>query len=171
MRRYKPERPADVCFARGTFNAHPAVMGAMNVFLRRLQTPEIQALYQDLDGRWNARLQLFNGALREAGLPMQAAALSSVWTLNFERPSRYHWLLQFYLREAGLALSWVGTGRLIFTLAHTDADMAEITTRFVAAARQMQADGWLWLPEDRPAPNFKRQVLRELLLQRLGWRR
>ena len=30
------------------------------------------------------------------------------------QPSRYNWMLQFYLRAHGLALSWVGTGRLIF---------------------------------------------------------
>jgi len=30
MRRFRPERPADICFARGTFNAHPYVMGAMD---------------------------------------------------------------------------------------------------------------------------------------------
>jgi glutamate-1-semialdehyde 2,1-aminomutase len=165
MRRYKPERPGDICFARGTFNAHPAVMGAMNVFLRRLDTPEVQALYQDADARWARHLRTFNTALAQADLPLQAQGLGTVWTLNFLRPGRYHWLLQFYLREAGLALSWVGTGRFIFTLAHTDDDMADITRRFVQAARQMQADGWLWLPEGE-APNFKRQVLKEMLLQR-----
>jgi glutamate-1-semialdehyde 2,1-aminomutase len=31
-------------------------------------------------------------------------------------------MLQFYLREQGLALSWVGTGRLIFSLNYDDAD-------------------------------------------------
>ena len=37
-------------------------------------------------------------------------------------PSRYNWMLQYYLRAEGLALSWVGTGRLIFSLNFTDAD-------------------------------------------------
>ena len=35
------DRPADICFARGTFNAHPYVMAAMNVFLSRLDTEEV----------------------------------------------------------------------------------------------------------------------------------
>ena len=30
MRRFRDEAPADICFARGTFNSHPYVMGAMN---------------------------------------------------------------------------------------------------------------------------------------------
>jgi glutamate-1-semialdehyde 2,1-aminomutase len=49
MHRFDPKRPADICFARGTFNAHPAVMGAMSAFLDQLETPEIQALYEGLD--------------------------------------------------------------------------------------------------------------------------
>jgi len=168
MRRFKPERPGDICFARGTFNAHPAVMGAMNVFLHRLDTPAIQALYQGADERWATHVARFNAALAQANLPMQAEAMGTVWTLNFSRPCRYHWLLQFYLREAGLALSWVGTGRFIFTLAHTEADLAEITTRFVQAARQFEADGWVWLPDaPDPARLFKRQILKEMVLHRL----
>src|SRR5262249_1817431 len=29
MKRFRDQRPADVCFARGTFNSHPYVMAAM----------------------------------------------------------------------------------------------------------------------------------------------
>ncbi len=38
MRRFFDDRPADICFARGTFNAHPYVMGAMYEFLQRLDS-------------------------------------------------------------------------------------------------------------------------------------
>ena len=37
MKRFREDRPADICFARGTFNSHPYVMAAMNEFLRLLQ--------------------------------------------------------------------------------------------------------------------------------------
>ena len=43
-------------------------------------------------------------------------------------------MLQYYLRAEGLALSWVGTGRLIFSLNYTDADFDAVADRFVAAA-------------------------------------
>src|ERR1700722_8078055 len=36
MRRFRDDRPVDVCFARGTFNSHPYVMTAMDEFLSRL---------------------------------------------------------------------------------------------------------------------------------------
>ena len=63
MRRYRDDRPADVCFARGTFNSHPQVMGAMNVFLRRLDDPNIKALYDGLDQRWDDRAAQLNATL------------------------------------------------------------------------------------------------------------
>ena len=43
MRRFRDERPADVCFARGTFNSHPYVMGAMHEFLQRLDTDAVRS--------------------------------------------------------------------------------------------------------------------------------
>lgn len=168
MRRFKPERPADLCFARGTFNAHPYVMGAMNAFLRRLRTPELQAVYQGLDERWRDRAQAFNQALQQAGLPLRVEALSSIWTVNYTQPSRYHWLLQYYLREQGLALSWVGTGRLVFSLSYSDADMAEVTRRFLEAGRRMQADGWWWSAPGLTHQSIRRRLLREMLARKLG---
>ena len=38
MRRFRDERPADICFARGTFNSHPYVMGAMQRVPRQPRT-------------------------------------------------------------------------------------------------------------------------------------
>ncbi|MCS6811044.1 MAG: aminotransferase class III-fold pyridoxal phosphate-dependent enzyme, partial [Tepidimonas sp.] len=133
MERFRPQRPADLCLARGTFNAHPYVMGAMNAFLRALQRPDVQAAYEGLDERWRAREARFNQALQDAGVPVRVAALSSIWTVLYTQPGRYHWLLQYYLRDAGLALSWVGTGRLIFPIALPQETFDEALQRFVAA--------------------------------------
>ena len=63
MKRFRDDRPADICFARGTFNAHPYVMTAMNEFLHRLETPEVRTLYKNLDETWNGRAQRLNGRL------------------------------------------------------------------------------------------------------------
>jgi glutamate-1-semialdehyde 2,1-aminomutase len=167
MRRFRPERPADICFARGTFNAHPYVMGAMDAFLTRLETPEIRALYDGLDERWQRRAERFNQALTDAGLPLSVSALSSIWTVNYHQPSRYHWLLQFYLRDAGLALSWVGTGRFIFSLNYSDADLDAVLHKLLAACARMRADGWWWQAPGVTAKVHQRQVLREMLRQRL----
>jgi glutamate-1-semialdehyde 2,1-aminomutase len=166
MKRFRDERPADICFARGTFNSHPYIMAAMNEFLRYVRSAEADALYRDLDQIWDNRARKLNERLRAEELPVEVANMSSIWTVCYIRPCRYNWMLQYYLRAEGLALSWIGTGRLIFSLNYTDADFKAVAERFVSAARAMQQDGW-W---DHPAPTnkaIKRAILREILAHQL----
>lgn len=167
MKRWRDDRPIDICFARGTFNSHAYVMAATNAFLRRLETPEIAALYDGVDERWDARAARLNAMLADAGLPVGIANLSTIWTVLYTRPSRYNWMLQYYLRAEGLALSWVGTGRLIFSLDIDEALFDEIARRFVAAARAMQADGW-WDGPETTDKQLRRRALKEALRARLG---
>jgi len=168
MRRFCEDRPADVCFARGTFNSHPYVMGAMYEFLQRLDTDATRDLYRNLDATWNFRAQSLNDRLAAADLPLRVANLSTIWTICYLGPSRYNWMFQYYLRAAGLALSWVGTGRLIFSLNYTDADFAQVADRVVAAARSMQCDGWWWRDAQLTNKSIKRRVLREMFQARFA---
>ncbi len=173
MKRYRDDRPADICLARGTFNSHPYVMGAMNEFLHRMETPETLRLYDGLDELWNERAERINTRLTEAGLPVRVVNLGTLWTVCYTRPSRYNWMLQYYLRAEGLALSWVGTGRLIFSLNYSETDFAAVVDRFVAAARAMDQDGWWWAGPTSTNKSIRRQILRELLANywsRLGAR-
>jgi glutamate-1-semialdehyde 2,1-aminomutase len=169
MKRFREDRPADICFARGTFNSHPYVMGAMYEFLQRLETPEMQAKYVGLDERWNARARLLNERLRAAGLPVQVTNLSSIWTVSYLQPSRYNWMFQYYLRAEGLALSWTGTGRFIFTIDYPDADFEEVAARILAAASKMTTEGWWWGDAALTNKAIRRRVLKEIL--RARWRR
>ena len=166
MKRFRADRPADICFARGTFNSHPYVMGAMNVFLEYLDSPAAQQTYQHLDALWRRRADEFNRCLRQEQLPVRIASLSSIWTVLYDKPSRYNWMLQFYLRAEGLALSWIGTGRLIFSLNYSDEDFVEVTNRFVAAAKAMQRDEWWWHDKDVSNKSIRRKILRELIAHR-----
>ncbi len=166
MKRFREDRPTDICFARGTFNSHPYVMGAMHEFLQRLDTQPVRALYRNLDEVWNGRAERLNRRLQEEGLPVQVASLSSIWTVCYTQPSRYNWMLQYYLRAEGLALSWVGTGRLIFSLNYTDADFEAVADRFVAAARAMQQEGWWWSGPALTNQSIKRRILREIIAHR-----
>ena len=161
MQRFHTDRPADICFARGTFKEHPAIMGAMSAFLDQLETPKIQAIYEGLDARWNARRQLFNDTMKAHELPVQAENMSSVWTVFYTQPSRYNWMLQYYLRIHGLALSWVGTGRLIFSLNYTDEDFEAVLHRFVLAATQMKHDGWWWHSPEITNKSIRRRIFKE----------
>jgi glutamate-1-semialdehyde 2,1-aminomutase len=166
MRRFREERPADICFARGTFNSHPYVMGAMCEFLTRLETDAVCSLYRDLDTVWNARAQTLNERLAAAELPVRVANLSSIWTIYYPSPSRYNWMFQYYLRAAGLSLSWVGTGRLIFSLNYTDTDFAEVADRILSAARDMQRDGWWWNEPQLTNKSIRRRVFKEMIQAR-----
>jgi glutamate-1-semialdehyde 2,1-aminomutase len=170
MKRFRDDRPSDVCIARGTFNSHPYVLGAMNEFLRRLDTPAIAATYAGLDERWDGRAVEINARLESAGLPVRVANIASVWTILYRQPSRYNWMFQFYLRAEGLNLSWVGTGRLIFSHNYSDADFAAVADRFVRAAAAMHADGWWWSAPALTNKAIRQRIVRELLRVRFGRR-
>ena len=164
MRRFRDDRPADVCFARGTFNSHPYVMTAMDEFLSRLASPNFRSIYNGLDETWNGRARQLNDRLGAQDLPVRVSNLSSIWMVQYTEPSRYNWMLQYYLRAEGLALSWVGTGRLIFSLNYTDVDFAEVADRFVTAAGKMKQDGWWWHDAALTNKAIRRQILKEMFI-------
>jgi len=168
MRRFRDDRPADVCFARGTFNSHPYVMTAMDEFLSRLASLNFSSVYHGLDETWNGRARALNDMLEKDALPVRLSNLSSIWMVHYTEPSRYNWMLQYYLRAEGLALSWVGTGRLIFSLNTTAADFAEVAKRFVAAANKMKQDGWWWHDASLTNKTIRRQILKEMLARKFA---
>jgi len=138
----------------------------MNVFLKRLETPQIQAIYDGLDDTWNRRAAELNARFLAAHLPVQVANLSSIWTVTFSKPACYNWLLQHYMRLEGLALSWVGTGRIIFSLNYSQAEFDEVSNRFVRAAQNMLADGWWDSAPGLTNKAIKRRILGEMVREK-----
>lgn len=163
MKRFKDDKPVDVSFARGTFNSHPYVMGAMNEFLRRIQLPENQALYQQSELLWKERVSRFNERLLTEKLPLKITHMHSILSVIYTQPSRYNWMFQFYLRHAGLELSWTGTGRFIMSLSYSDEDFDRVIHCFVKAAKQMSQHGWWWSCEGLTNKAIKRQFLGDML--------
>jgi glutamate-1-semialdehyde 2,1-aminomutase len=102
----------------------------------------------------------------QADVPVQVAGMETVWTILYTLPSRYNWLFQFYLRDQGVALSWVGSGRMIFSLNISDDDFEIFIQRFVMAAQQMQKDGWFWMNIDQTNRRIKRNLLKEMALKK-----
>lgn len=163
MKRFKEAKPIEVSFARGTFNSHPYVMGAMNEFLRRIQLPDIQVMYQTSEMLWNERVAHFNQRLLAEQLPLKITNMHSILSVIYTQPSRYNWMLQFYLRNAGLELSWTGTGRFIMSFSYTDAEFEQVIDCFVKAAKQMSQDGWWWSCDGLTNKAIKRQFLGDML--------
>ena len=77
-------------------------------------------------------------------------------------------MFQYYLRSEGLALSWIGTGRLIFSLNYTDADFEAVADRFDAAGKAMLEDGWWWSDPATTNRSINRSILREMIAYRLA---
>src|SRR5262249_14444619 len=97
MRRFRDDRPADICFARGTFNSPLSAMRGMDEFLGRLPSPTFTSVYNGLDEPWDGGAAKLNERLTAAGLPVRVANMSSIWTVYYTEPSRYNWMLQYYL--------------------------------------------------------------------------
>lgn len=169
MKRYRDNRPVDVSFARGTFNSHPMVIASMHEFLSRIEGEEYQEIYQQSASVWNRRADLLNQRFEQSELPLRVENLMSVWTLIYTRPSRYHWMYQFYLRLAGLTLSWVGTGRFIFSHNYSDEDFEQVCESFIEAGETMMLDGWWWTSPKLTNKYIKRRMTHEMITTRFPW--
>jgi glutamate-1-semialdehyde 2,1-aminomutase len=158
MRRFDPEHPMRVAYVIGTFSAQPLVMGAMNEFLRWVMRPATAELYDEANSQCAAWAQSTNQRFVEASLPLRIVHLGTVWTVLFKEPSRYNWLLQYYLRAEGMTLSWVGTGRCLSSMDFTAEDYHALQMNLLKAAQQMKGDGWWLSEEENPGRNKKMRL-------------
>lgn len=166
MRRFDPDHPMRLAYVIGTFSAHPHVMGAMNEFLRWVTKPQTVQLYNEADHLCTEWAATVNKELAERGLPLRIVNLTTVWTILFQQPGRYNWLLQYYLRAEGVTLSWVGTGRCLSNMAFAPEHYAELHTKLIAAAARMKQDGW-WL-EGLDQPERRRAMKSRLTWEMIG---
>jgi len=162
MRRFDPDHPMRLAYVIGTFSAHPLVMGAMNEFLRWVSRPQTWQLYEEANQHCTEWAHAVNRAFSEHSLPLRVVNLATVWTILFQQPGRYNWLLQYYLRAEGVTLSWVGTGRCLSNMAFTPEDYDELQEKLVAAALRMKQDGW-WLE------GVEEPKRRKVMKSRLTW--
>jgi glutamate-1-semialdehyde 2,1-aminomutase len=165
MQRFDHQRPMRLAYVVGTFSAHPAVMGAMYEFLTWATNTEAEARYEGMNQSCAAWVLSTNRRLAEDSLPIRVVSLGTIWTVLFKQPGRYNWLLQYYMRDEGITLSWVGTGRCLSNMDFTSADYATLERAIVRAARQMKHDGW-WLSAElnpRMETRMRMRLLREML--------
>lgn len=159
MARGDPRKAARINYVIGTFAGHPLVMAAMNSFLQWLEKPETLKAYDEMHKNIDAFISNANAAFKEKGFPIQLTNWYSVWSILYTQPGRYHWLFQYYLKDAGVNLSWVGTGRLLFSLEWKKADYDRLLDRLLVACAEFQRGGW-WEP---PVANIKTKLIFEIL--------
>jgi glutamate-1-semialdehyde 2,1-aminomutase len=165
MRRFDPQHPMRLAYVVGTFSAHPAVMGAMHEFLTWAVEPGTAKLYEESNQRCATWVRSTNEELVTASLPLRVVNLATVWTVLFKEPSRYNWLLQYYLRAEGVTLSWVGTGRCLSSMDFTGADYQDLQSKLLSAAHKMKSDGWWLTAKEYPEreKNMRMRLVREML--------
>ena len=165
MRRFDPEHPMRIAYVVGTFSAHPAVMGAMNEFLRWVIQPEAAKLYEESNQRCAEWVQSTNQKLADHSMPVRVVNLATIWTVLFKEPSRYNWLLQYYLRAEGVMLSWVGTGRCLSSMDFKEEDYLDLQLKLVSAAQKMKNDAWWLTAAEYPGREkiMRTRLIREML--------
>jgi glutamate-1-semialdehyde 2,1-aminomutase len=166
MRRFDPDHPVRVAYVIGTFSAAPLTLGCMHAFLKWVQSKDATTAYADAARLTDDFITKGNKALVAAGFPLRLQNLTTVWTVLFTTPGRYHWLFQYYLRAEGVALSWVGTGRCLFSLDFKPSDYDALLTKLLAAATRMRDDGWWYAGVT--SQQIKRRMGTEFAKQLLG---
>lgn len=158
MNRGDPRKVARVNYVIGTFAGHPFVMACMNAFLKWLKKPETIESYNAMHTNIDHFMTTTNASLKKEGYPVQLANWYSVWSMLYTEPGRYHWMLQYYMKDAGINLSWVGTGRLLFSLDWQRSDYDRLTERILVACQAMKDAGW-W---EKPQTNIKKRLVSEM---------
>merc|ERR1712224_513368 len=81
-----------------------------------------------------------NQSFEAKGYPIKLANWFSVWSIMYTQPGRFHWMLQYYLKDAGVNMSWVGTGRLLFSLEWKQADYDRLLEKMLVACEEMRKE-------------------------------
>mmetsp|Transcript_32939 Transcript_32939/g.105036 ORF Transcript_32939/g.105036 Transcript_32939/m.105036 type:complete len:1137 (+) Transcript_32939:233-3643(+) len=128
--------------ARGGMACNAGLMRRTRRFLDEVTMRDYSAVHAS-SHEWTLST---NVKLRAAGTPLMIYCEASVWGMRFTRASRYHWVLQYLLRDEGIQLLWLGPRRIGQPMAATPKMLAETSCAVVRAARRMCDEGW-WAPE------------------------
>jgi glutamate-1-semialdehyde 2,1-aminomutase len=159
MARGDTTKAARVAYVIGTFAGHPFVMASMNAFLTWLNKSGTAKLYDEMHSNIDNFIASANAKFKERDYPIKLTNWYSVWSILYTRPGRYHWMFQYYTKDAGINMSWVGSGRLLFSLEWRKADYDRLLERLLVACEGMMAGGW-W---DEPKVNIKQKVSLEMV--------
>jgi glutamate-1-semialdehyde 2,1-aminomutase len=165
MQRTDPQRPFRVAYVASTSSASPLVMGPMNEFLKWATQPSTASLFEKSEAKFDQFIKLTNAALKADHLPVTLSNVNSVFTICYDVPSRYHWMLQYYLRAEGLNLSSVGTGYCVLSLDFSNHQLTTLQAKIMNAARAMRDGAWWSADEALSNTSIARTVRNEVVEQ------
>lgn len=158
MAKSDQEKATRVAYVIGTFAGHPYVMACMNEFLKWLEKEETIRKYDEMQKLIDSFIAKANKAFKEKDYPIEVTNWYSVWSILYKKPGRYHWMLQYYTRDAGINMSWVGSGRLLFSFEWKQEDFDRLLEKLLSACEEMTKGGW-WEP---PVLDIKKRLGREV---------
>ena len=137
-----------VTYFAGTFVRHPLAMAACKaslLFLRD-QGPSLQLGLNELTSKLAAEL---NAEFQRSGAPLEVRCFSSLWKVFFTAEQPWGELLFVLLRDRGIHI-WDGFPCFL-TLAHGDAEVAQIVRAFKDSVAELQDATFLPEPRRKPA--------------------
>jgi len=163
MQRTDPQRPFRVAYVGSTSSASPLVMGPMNEFLKWATQPSTASQYEKSEAKFDQFVKLTNDALRADNLPVTLSNVNSIFTISYDIPSRYHWMLQYYFRAEGLNLSSVGTGYCVLSLDFTNQQLMTLQSKIMSAVKAMRDGAWWSANADLNDRSIRRTVRKEVV--------
>ena len=131
---------AGVTYFAGTFVRHPLSMAAVHEALL-IMKENGPALQERINARTTAMANELNAFFKSVGAPVEIRHFSSLWKTFFTEAQPYGELLFCYLRDLGIHI-WDGFPCFL-TMAHGDAEVAQIVKAFKDSVREMQAGEFL----------------------------
>ncbi|HTL12185.1 MAG TPA: amino acid adenylation domain-containing protein [Bdellovibrionota bacterium] len=150
-----------VTYFAGTFVRHPLALAASKVVLEELKAKGT-ALTDEASAKAKKVADGLNELFHRTGAPLKMKRFGSLMKLAYTEEQPYGDLLYPVLREKGLHI-WDARPSFV-TLAHTDADIAQVLKAFEEAVAELQAVGIIPGASERAAPAAKNEGSRPGLM-------
>lgn len=147
----------------GTFSAYQPGILASNVFLENIARKRDEI--RDVVARFDVFAQTTNAALETADVPVRIKNFSNTFNFLYLNDSIFNSCFPQYLMAEDVFLSYQSTGKFNLNADWREDDLAQLTTKIVAAATTMKADGFLE-PGQLPWKRFLKSVVKNNLVLR-----
>jgi glutamate-1-semialdehyde aminotransferase len=135
-----------VTYFAGTFVRHPLALAVAKAVLHHLKA-EGPALQERLNAKTSEMVADLNAFCERNGAPVAVKTFASVWKTIFAEDHPLQDLLFAMMRSRGIHI--LDNFPCFFTTAHTDADIAAISTAFKESISELHESGFL--PRNRPS--------------------